>query len=110
MISLPNRNETVALIAVWVIWPALWLAETAAFARISELNGSLPLPLRWTMVVVASNAYCVPSLVGTAILVAIARLSKNQDLLRFGCHILTLAAFVFVVIVMAGFHSLIYVK
>ena len=92
-----------AFLAVWLIWPALYVFAQSISLLGDVFNGALPLPTRIAIKVIQWNSLFLPSVVGTAILVVISRLAKSSDDRGFLCHLLTLSAFVLTILTMACF-------
>ena len=90
----PDRSELLALVSVWIISPIVaglaWAIAPTAFENI----GPLPPSALFGMKILMLNEYLVPSIAGTALLVAISRLVKCESTRAFLCHLLTFTAFV----------------
>ena len=110
MRSIPTNNEICALAAVWLIWATLKYIGTALLGVMGEYGATLPLPTRLGIIVLSSNAYCLPSLIGTLIIIAISRARLANDRKQLGLHYMTLASFAFTVIVLLCLIPLIHLK
>lgn len=97
---LPNRSELLALISVWLIYPALVGLAWAMTPGVHGFSGTLPFLARLGIECGQLVERCIPSTVGTGLLVAIARFVKSDANRSFLCHLLTFAAFGFTVAVM----------
>jgi len=94
---MPDRDETIALVAVWLTWPALHLTGYAVFVLLGHVSICLPLPARLAFAVLLANRICLPSLVGTAAIALTARFAPTPAAKRLICHLITLLAFAFTV-------------
>jgi hypothetical protein len=94
---LPDRYEMLALVGVWLLWPALFFSRNATMVVLAQFCGSLPLTMRFGIEVLQWNRWGVPSLVGTAVVVAIARVVRDANRKKAACHVVTVAAFGFAV-------------
>ena len=99
---IPDKYEIVALLSVWLMWPAFYLAARAIIPILSEFGANLPLPTRLALEVLQANRLCIPSLVGTAAVVLAGRLSPTPDINRFLCHLITFASFAFTLATVLG--------
>jgi hypothetical protein len=100
---IPERDEALALMAVWLIWPALHFTAWAVLPVLAQLGASLPLLTRLAFQVLQANRLCVPSLVGTAAIGLVGRLAPSPEVKRFALHLITLSAFAFTVVTMLAF-------
>lgn len=103
MKCLPDRDETLALVAVWLMWPALHFAAWAVHPLFSQLSGCLPLPTRLAFQVLQANRLCIPSLIGTTAIVLVSRLTPTSGTRHLLLHLITLLAFGFTVLIMLVF-------
>lgn len=94
---MPERDEVLALVGVWLLWPSLYLFRNAITAMLSGFSGSLPLTTRLGIEVLQWNRWCLPSLAGTAIVVGVARVITHGESRKTAYHAVTLAAFGFAV-------------
>lgn len=97
---LPNRSECLALVSVWLIYPALLGLAWAMTPGAIQFMGALPFGARLGIECGQLIERGIPSAVGTALLVAIARFVKSDINRAFLCHLLTFVAFGFTVAVM----------
>lgn len=100
---MPDKDELLALTAVWIICPVVHFAAWVCAHRFGEFGGSLPLFARFAFAVSRSNQYCIPSLIGTGCIVLVGRFASTLATKRFLCHLITLAAFCFTTATMLCF-------
>ena len=100
---MPYRDEALALVGVWIIYPALYFAGVSIGSRLGEITGSLPVTMRLAFDVSRANLYCVPSLIGTGCIVLVGRFTPTVEAKRFLWHLITLMAFGFTVASMLCF-------
>lgn len=100
---IPDKDVVVALLSVWLMWPAFYLASRAVMPILSELGASLPLPTRFALAVLQTNQLCIPSLAGTTTVVIVARLAPTPQAKRFLCHLITFASFAFTLATILSF-------
>lgn len=95
---LPDRHEALALAAVWLTWPALRLSHIAFQAAQSDmLMGAISWHKQLGMELLRSNLRCLPSLIGSVVVVIVARFVSKEELKKTAFHATTLGAFGFVV-------------
>jgi hypothetical protein len=100
---LPDKDEAIALTAVWMIWPALQLTRLAIWPLFAQCLMSFPLPTRIAIEIVQANGICLPSLIGTVLVVLAARFAPTAQAKCRLCHLITFAAFAFTVSTMLAF-------
>jgi small neutral amino acid transporter SnatA (MarC family) len=93
----PDRDEALALAAVWLMWPSFYFAAEVVFRRLSEFGITLPYPVIISLEILRSNRFCIPSLIGTGTIAIAVRFATTQDSKRFFCHVITLVSFFFTV-------------
>ena len=94
---IPEKEEVLALLAVWFIWPVLICTEWAVSPLFFEIGGSLPLSVRFALEIMNMNRHCLPSLIGTGLIVLAGRFSPTPETKRFIFHLISLTAFAFTV-------------
>lgn len=99
----PEKDEAIALVAVWLVWPSLHLTGWAVLPLLSQLGVSLPAHTRLGIHLLMANRLCVPSLVGTAAIVLVSRFAPTPEVKRFILHLITLLAFGFTVMTILAF-------
>lgn len=103
---LPDKDEAVALAAVWLIWPALHLTKLTMTPILAEFSVCLPLPTRAAFEIVRlSDNFCIPSLLGMLLIVFVDRLVPRLESKRFLLHLITFVAFDFTVLTLLIFQT-----
>ena len=97
---MPDKDEALALGAVWMVWPALHLAGCSIAPLLGQLGVSLPWSARLAIEVSQANARLIPSLIGTGCIVIARRFARTSEIRRFLCHLITFFAFGFTVATM----------
>lgn len=93
---MPDKDETLALTAVWLIWPALHLTKLTMSSILAEFAVCLPLSTRAALEIVhLSDSFCIPSLLGMLLIVLVGRLVPRLESKRFLCHLITFVSFAF---------------
>jgi hypothetical protein len=100
MKTLPDRDEALALAGVWLMWLALTFAAVAFSHAFREIGTTLPMTVRVGVELCYVNRWAIPSLIGTAAVVAIARAMRDSGKKQTACHAVTLCAFGYAVVVL----------
>ena len=98
---LPDKQELLALGAVWLIYPVLLFAEWAVSPLFRAADYSLPWPVWRALNLLNWNHMLIPSLIGTGCVILAARISPSPETKRFLCHVITFVTFCFTVVVIS---------
>lgn len=89
-----------ALLSVWLIYPAIWGLNVAFSAREVAHTGPLPMVAHIAVRFGPLVEHFVPSMFGTVLLLCILCSSKSDSTRIFLFHLVTIVAFVFTVLLM----------